>query len=440
MVQVLGDINIGEIAREPLKNLGGEALARRMWQKRRSLHAVNEQFFAKFNDARTNKVLFQLAARLDAGVDRLKISIPRLQQAAYLTCAVLILLVSACSSHKPAGSAHKPEVAAGPSEPPKKKGRYSLLEDQGPDVDIDVTNIPNAVPKKEERTIAGNVSPYTVLGKTYSIQFNAAKYSEIGLASWYGKKFHGERTSNGEIYNMFGMTAAHKTLPIPCYVRVTNLTNNKNVILRVNDRGPFHEDRVIDLTYTAAKKLDFHRTGTAKVRVDVINLNDFRPLSVAAVKSDGGAKLTGALAGVAAINKTPEAPKATNPSAAVNTLPAAALPPVAAKGTAASTAQAVSAPQPLSTAQLKVSSTKAAAFTPVYLQVGAFTSQAGAVVLQKKLRGYTQLPIVLMPVVDKKIVRVLVGPIADANELQTLKQTLTDKKLATPYVVQLDGK
>ncbi len=364
--------------------------------------------------------------KMAAQLGRLKIAKPFIG----LACLCLLLFTAACSSHKPVGTAHKPAESTAPGEGAKKKGRYSLLEDQGPDVDIDVSNIPNAVPKKEDRTIAGNVSPYTVLGKTYYIQFNAAKYSEIGLASWYGKKFHGERTSNGEIYNMFGMTAAHKTLPIPCYVRVTNLANNKNVILRVNDRGPFHEDRVIDLTYTAAKKLDFHRAGTAKVRVDVINLNDFAPLPVAAVKSDTSGKLTGALAGVANNNKAPEVNK-TNTTAVA---PIKTGVPVA-QPAASKPASAAPAAVPLKTA-----SAKPAAFTPVYLQVGAFASQEGAAVLQKKLRSYTQLPIVLMPVEGKKIFRVLIGPIADANEMQALKQTLTEKKLSTPYVVQVEGK
>lgn len=349
-----------------------------------------------------------------------------------LLCACVMVFISACSSHKPAAGGQKPEVGSAAAEPAKKKGRYSLLEDQGPDVDIDVSTIPNAVPKKEDRTIAGNLSPYTVLGKTYYIQFNAAKYSEIGLASWYGKKFHGERTSNGEIYNMFGMTAAHKTLPIPCYVRVTNLANNKNVILRVNDRGPFHEDRVIDLTYTAAKKLDFHRAGTAKVRVDVINLNDFTPLQVATVKSDSSGKLSGALASVAASTK-PSEPSKANTSAAPSKN---STPPAIAKSTPAISSAPVVAASPLSKPAVK----SAAPFTPVYLQVGAFASSEGASVLQKNLRTYTKLPIVLMPVEGKKIFRVLIGPISDANEMQALKQTLTEKKLSTPYVVQVDGK
>jgi rare lipoprotein A len=331
---------------------------------------------------------------------------------------VVLTLLTGCASNKPGADHHKPEASAQRSTV-EKKGRYSLLEDQGPDTDIDVTNIPNAVPKKENRTIAGNLSPYTVLGKTYNVQFNAANYSQTGLASWYGKKFHGERTSNGEIYNMFAMTAAHKTLPIPCYVRVTNLANNKNVILRVNDRGPFHDDRVIDLTYTAAKKLDFHRAGTAKVRVDIVNLGDFARLPIVAVKTDSGSQLNGGSVGAAANIK------ALDP-ALINS----------------SSTPKVSAPSTVTTkspsGQIKPPNVKpaATAMAPVYLQVGAFASQSGALALQKDLRGHTALPIVLMPVQDKKIFRVLIGPLTDTIEMQSLKQMLIEKKLSTPYVVQ----
>jgi rare lipoprotein A len=237
---------------------------------------------------------------------------------------------------------------------------------------------------------------------------------------------------------MFGMTAAHKSLPIPCYVRVTNLANNKSVVLRVNDRGPFHEDRVIDLTYTAAKKLDYHRAGTAKVRVDVINLNDFAPLSVAAVKNDSGAKISGALAGAANTVTSPANSPANNAKVneanKTNSASPAPLKPTSASSTAAKPTLAPASP-------IKSPSVKSAiGFTPVYLQVGAFASQEGATILQKKLHSYTKLPIVLMPVEGKKIFRVLIGPIADADEMQALKQTLTEKKLSTPYVVQVENK
>lgn len=142
--------------------------------------------------------------------------------------------------------------------------------DSGPSKTMDFSHLPDAVPKQEKRTRAGNPSTYVVLGKRYYVMASSKGYVERGIASWYGNKFHGRKTSNGEIYNMYAMTAAHKTLPIPSYVRVTNLKNGKQVIVRVNDRGPFHENRIIDLSYAAASKLGISGTGTGMVEVQAI--------------------------------------------------------------------------------------------------------------------------------------------------------------------------
>ena len=119
--------------------------------------------------------------------------------------------------------------------------------------------------------ITGSTKPYTVFGKRYVPMTKRQALTQTGIASWYGKKFHGHLTSNGEIYNMYGMTAAHKTLPLPSFVKVTNLSNNESVIVRVNDRGPFHQDRIIDLSYSAAYKIGVYDTGTAKVKIEVVN-------------------------------------------------------------------------------------------------------------------------------------------------------------------------
>lgn len=132
---------------------------------------------------------------------------------------------------------------------------------------VDVSKIPNAKPAAVVRTRAGNAPEYTVLGKTYRTLTTSDGYQKRGEASWYGTKFHGRRTANGEIYNMFGMTAAHKTLPIPSYVRVTHVANGRSIVVRINDRGPFHGNRIIDLSYAAAKKLDVIATGVAIVDV-----------------------------------------------------------------------------------------------------------------------------------------------------------------------------
>ncbi|HET7125773.1 MAG TPA: septal ring lytic transglycosylase RlpA family protein, partial [Lysobacter sp.] len=130
----------------------------------------------------------------------------------------------------------------------------------------DVDRIPDPTVRKEPRSRYGNRS-YSVLGKRYRVLDSAEGYDEVGTASFYGKKFHGRRTSNLEVYDMYAMTAAHKTLPLPSYARVTNLDNGKSVVVRVNDRGPFHAGRIIDLSYAAAVKLGYRDQGTARVEV-----------------------------------------------------------------------------------------------------------------------------------------------------------------------------
>ncbi|HBQ01515.1 MAG TPA: septal ring lytic transglycosylase RlpA, partial [Gammaproteobacteria bacterium] len=122
--------------------------------------------------------------------------------------------------------------------------------------------------------MAGNRSPYTVLGKTYTVLPTERGYSERGVASWYGEKFHGHKTSNGEVFDMYMASAAHKSLPIPSFLRVTNLDNNRSLIVRVNDRGPFHGDRIVDLSYAAAMKLGYAERGTARVHLESIVVSD----------------------------------------------------------------------------------------------------------------------------------------------------------------------
>ena len=167
-------------------------------------------------------------------------------------------------------------------------------KDSAPNVVLDSSKIKDAVPKQEPIKRAGNFSPYTVLGKTYHVMPSAKGYQGQGVASWYGKKFHGRLTSNGEVYDMYAMTAAHKTLPIPAYVRVENLDNGKSAIVRVNDRGPFHTGRIIDLSYAAATKLGVIATGTANVRVTIVDTSPKKPEPVVAKMPTIGALSTDA--------------------------------------------------------------------------------------------------------------------------------------------------
>lgn len=139
---------------------------------------------------------------------------------------------------------------------------------------IAAKDIHDAVPKNEPRARYGNQSPYTVLGKTYTVLPTSKGYHERGIASWYGSKFHGRRTSSGEPYDMHLATAAHKSLPLPSYVEVRNLDNGRKMIVKVNDRGPFHAGRIIDLSYAAAIKLGVDQTGTANVDVRALDVGN----------------------------------------------------------------------------------------------------------------------------------------------------------------------
>lgn len=159
-------------------------------------------------------------------------------------------------------------------------------KDSAPTKAPDVSQIPDAVPKSEPRSKYGNPAQYEVFGKTYYTLTSAEGYREKGIASWYGTKFHGRRTSSGEIYDMYEMTAAHKTLPLPSYAQVTNLKNGRKVIVKVNDRGPFHDNRLIDLSYSAATKLGIVAKGTGLVDVRVITPGKLQKTALAPVAEE----------------------------------------------------------------------------------------------------------------------------------------------------------
>lgn len=152
-------------------------------------------------------------------------------------------------------------------------GRYQQKHDSIPTRVPNQAELKDATPRAEAYSRGGNKT-YEVFGKSYDVLSHAEGFEQIGIASWYGKKFHGHYTSNGEIYDMYSMSAAHKSLPLPTYLKVTNLANNKTVVVRVNDRGPFYHDRIIDLSYSAAYKIDMLKTGTAEVKIEVITQFD----------------------------------------------------------------------------------------------------------------------------------------------------------------------
>lgn len=265
----------------------------------------------------------------------------------------------------------------------------------------EAARIPDAVPKVELRTKAGNKSPYTVLGKTYRLLPDTNGYKARGLASWYGTKFHGQKTSNGEEYDLYQMTAAHKTLPIPCYVRVTNLDNGKQVIVRVNDRGPFHEGRIIDLSYAAAAKLGFG--GTARVEVEAID-----PLTFNASKKP----------------------------APITTPPAIPFPAQAKADDLIAEAQqevVETNSSPQQSTQLKIA-TNSADTQKVYLQLGAFTNMSSAQALKLRASQLLKTNVVITTNPSNNANRVRVGPIS-ADQIEIVEAAIRKAQLGDSIVV-----
>ncbi|WP_405127373.1 septal ring lytic transglycosylase RlpA family protein [Shewanella donghaensis] len=174
--------------------------------------------------------------------------------------------------------------ACSSSSPTSQDDRYQLKDDRAPKSAPDVSKVEDAHPKYEPYSRQGNKQKYTVRGKSYNVLPSAKDFKQSGNASWYGSKFHGHLTSNGETYDMYSMSAAHKTLPLPSYVRVTNEANNKQVIVRVNDRGPFHEGRIIDLSYAAAYKIGMLDHGTAKVSIETIHIESPESMALDGLK------------------------------------------------------------------------------------------------------------------------------------------------------------
>ena len=298
----------------------------------------------------------------------------------------MTLLLAAC------GSAPQ-RKATTPATP--GSGGYLAGDGPGADIPANLDAIPDAVPKSEPLHRYANRS-YIALGKTYTPLTAVGNFKERGIASWYGKKFNGEKTSSGETYDMYAMTAAHPTLPLPSYARVTNLANHKSVIVRVNDRGPFLNDRVIDLSYTAAYKLGIISDGSAEVEVE--SLNPDVSINTIAANSVQSQPLESAPVAPA----TATAPDAASPAAA----PAVIAVPVAA---AAAPAPAPASP-PL-----------ASKGNAVYLQLGAFSSQAGAEAYRdkmSKLLGGTGKQLMVTSNKDG-LLRVNIGPYANLSEARS---------------------
>jgi rare lipoprotein A len=300
--------------------------------------------------------------------------------------------------------------------------------------------VPDAVPRIEPRARYGNPPFYDVFGKRYYVLSSSVGYWERGVASWYGPGFHKVRTSIGEPYDMYAMTAAHKTLPLPAYVRVTNLQNGRSVVVRVNDRGPFVGNRIIDLSYTAAAKLDMLRNGTAMV--DVRTIDPMMPpvftASTAPVAPAGaGPAVATPPSAAQSTAPSPTAPSPTAaPAAAALTVvpfadasPATPQPPVPQPATAPGAAPVQSsAAAAQSSATAVQSSAAGAAFTrsPLFIQAGAFSDPANAEHMAEKLRGGNLGKVFVRDdmIAGRRMYRVRIGPVHDVADFDRVVAAL----------------
>ncbi len=275
-------------------------------------------------------------------------------------------------------------------------------------VPSNLANIPDAVPKWEPRSKYGNPDWYEVFGQRYYVMERADGYSERGIASWYGTQFHGKRTSSGEPYDMMAMTAAHKTLPLPTYVRVTNLDNGRSAVVKVNDRGPFKEGRIIDLSYAAATKLGVAGPGTARVEVVAISPGQGGSSTLAADEESSP--------GVVATPINVSRPSPAKPLPIVADQPIVNEPPAVTGGTGGGAA---------------------GERMTVYLQAGAFASRANAERLKSRLAQEVRLPISIEPVAVGNLTmhRVRLGPLGSFEEADRLAVDMAARGMERPRVV-----
>ncbi|WP_444940877.1 septal ring lytic transglycosylase RlpA family protein [Microbulbifer sp. ZKSA004] len=279
--------------------------------------------------------------------------------------ALAVLILAACSGPQP-----KPQKTENTKQPD-----FNSIKDSGPAAPVNMQAAPEPIPVREPIGDAGNKSPYKVNGVTYRVRNDVKGYKEVGQASWYGTKFHGRRTANGEVYNMYAMSAAHKTLPLPSYAKVTNLDNGRSIIVRVNDRGPFVHGRIIDLSYTAAQKLGYIDKGIARVEVEALDPAALPAANEVLANSDGTAGL--------AEDTTIKLPDNT------------------------------------------------------YLQVGAYSSSAQAQEIRTQLVAAIDYPVAVSSVQSggKTYYRVRIGPLTQQRALATARETVEQKQFGQPQVV-----
>jgi rare lipoprotein A len=357
---------------------------------------------------------------------------------------LLPLVLIACSTpFPPAGSeypaASRPVNRTAPGNngapvlPPAGSGRGGYYQDDGPGENIpsNLNDIPDALPRIEPY-IKGPNKPYSVFGKTYQpITDNTTPFKQRGMGSWYGKKFNGQKTASGELYDMYKMTAAHPTLPLPSYARVTNLKNGAQVIVRINDRGPFHSNRIIDLSYTAAMKLGYLGSGSSELEVERILPDEI--IRMAAARQSG--QTTGAILSPVTAMTQPEA--APLPAPAMQQAAQSAEGGVSENGgsgiggmSGTSGISGISSPASASS----VSSALSGGF---YLQFGAYSQESNA---QLARTGLLQSLSGLVSSIDavpvNGLYRLYAGPYASRSAAQDAAQLVREHANVTPFVVE----
>lgn len=342
------------------------------------------------------------------------------------------LILSACGGTqtvKPkaptASPAQTPQApAAAPAASANKKGGYYLDDGPGDNPPADIDSIPDAIPHAELPLTRAN-KPYSALGTRYTPMTEYAPYKQSGIASWYGRRYHGQKTSSGEIYDMYGMTGAHTTLPLPSYAKVTNTSNGRSVIVRINDRGPFHSDRVIDLSYAAAYKLRLHEKGSGMVEVEAIDTR----ISTMVKLPTATSTVTPSAAPASPVAKVAEPVVTTAPLTIEKTL---AVEPVALPS---SVAEIKSEPEPVTNTELAKATEMSSGD---YIQLAAFKTRTNAELLVSKVKQQAlNAGVPVFSWYNNDVYKVRVGPYSNRADAELASKKIGPSLNVKPVIVHV---
>jgi rare lipoprotein A len=360
-------------------------------------------------------------------------------RSAYVCPLLLALLLSACGSAPKTTTEHaKPNTASAspkssstnqsnqPNLPKANSGRGAYYKDDGPgdSTPPDLESTVDPIPMVEAYSRSGNKA-YVVFGKTYTpITDSSTPFKQRGIASWYGKKFHGQKTSSGELYDMYKITAAHPTLPIPSYARVTNLDNGKQIIVRINDRGPFHSSRIIDLSYTAALKLGYLGKGSSQLEVERLLPDDIEKMAENRKNQPLASNAYPSSSPVTALALPSPAPVTVNVSASASVKPDSM------------SIESLLASQDLKPSE-KIDSAATSATPNFYIQLGAFAIRANAEASMERLKAKLASRLPDFDIVQQgSLYRLISGPFSTRAEASSAIAQNSDLGMSKPVVVQ----